>query len=118
MAQLNDQHPLADAFFAYDEAVLSDEVRQGLSTDAAWLRKWPQVTIRIEGHADERGTAEYNLALGQRRASAVQHYLADLGIDIRRMTITSLGEEAPFCMTSAESCWSQNRRGHFIVTAK
>ena len=86
--------------------------------DAEWLRRWPQVAIRVDGHADERDTAEFNLALGWRRADAVEHYLADLCMDRRQMTGTSLGKEAPFCTGSTESRWSQNRRGHFVVTAK
>jgi peptidoglycan-associated lipoprotein len=118
VAQLNDQHLLADAFFDYDQATLRDDARQALARDAEWLRKWPQVAIRIEGHCDERGTAEYNLTLGERRARIVEHYLIDLGIDPHRIAVTSLGKEAPFCTGSTDACWSQNRRGHFLVTAK
>ncbi len=118
LADLNAAHPLADSFFAYDQFALSDDARQALTRDAEWLKKWPQVAIRIEGQCDERGTAEYNLALGERRAAAVERYLADLGIDQRRMTKISLGKESPTCAASTESCWLQNRRGHFVITAK
>ncbi len=117
--QLNRQHPLTDAFFDYDSSTLRDDARTALQTDAAWLEKWRTTAIRIDGHCDERGTAEYNLALGQRRAQAVQAYLVSFGVDSKRILINSLGKESPFC-TSAnnDSCWSQNRRGHFSITAK
>lgn len=117
--QLNSQHPLSDAFFDYDSSTLRDDARTALKTDAAWLEKWRTTDIRIDGHCDERGTAEYNLALGQRRAQAVQAYLVSLGVDSKRILVNSLGKESPFC-TSAENdtCWSQNRRGHFSITSK
>ena len=83
-----------------------------------WLRKWPQTEIRVEGYCDERGTPEYNLALGERRASAVKDYLESLGVDADRIREVSLGKEAPFCNESSENCWSQNRRGHFVITDK
>jgi peptidoglycan-associated lipoprotein len=72
----------------------------------------------VEGHADSRGTAEYNLALGERRGSAVRDYLVNLGVGADRVTLVSKGKEAPVCTEEAESCWSQNRRGHFVITAK
>ena len=72
----------------------------------------------VEGHADSRGSAEYNLALGSRRASAVRDYLVNLGVRADRITLVSKGKEAPFCGEEAESCWSQNRRGHVVITAK
>jgi peptidoglycan-associated lipoprotein len=72
----------------------------------------------IEGHADSRGTNEYNLALGERRADAVRDYLVSLGVSTDRITIVSKGEEQPFCSEESESCWQQNRRGHFVITAK
>ena len=116
--ELNAESPLGDAFFDYDRADLRDDARQSLQQDAVWLRKWTSTTITVEGHCDERGTAEYNIALGQRRATAVRSYLMDLGISAGRITTTSLGKEQPFCHRSDESCWAQNRRGHFVVTAK
>ena len=118
LSQLNASHPLGDAFFDYDQFTLRDDARTALETDAKWLKRWPDTKIKVEGHADERGTAEYNLALGQHRANAVEDYLESLGIPASRIEITSLGKEAPFCSQSGESCWSQNRRGHFIVTSK
>jgi peptidoglycan-associated lipoprotein len=116
--QLNAEHPLADVFFDYDGATLRDEGRAALQQDAAWLLKWKQTAINIAGHCDERGTAEYNLALGERRAAAARTYLIALGVDSKRITVTSFGREKPFCTDSNEGCWSQNRRGHFRVTAK
>ena len=119
LAQLNSEHPLGDAFFDYDSAALRDDARSALQTDAAWLRKWQQTSIRIVGHCDERGTAEYNLALGDRRAKAAEAYLVSLGINAKRINVSSVGKEEPFCSTAdTDSCWSQNRRGHFLITAK
>ena len=74
--------------------------------------------VTVEGHCDSRGTAEYNLALGERRANAVKSYLASLGVTADRVTVVSKGKEQPFCNEENESCWAQNRRGHFIITAK
>jgi peptidoglycan-associated lipoprotein len=74
--------------------------------------------VRIDGHCDERGSAEYNLALGDQRAAAVREYLTNLGVKADRIQTRSLGKEAPFCQESGKSCWSQNRRGHFEITAK
>ena len=118
LADLNAEHPLGDAFFDYNQNVLRDEAKQALQQDARWLAKWPETRIEIDGHCDERGTAEYNLALGERRAQVVKEYLTDLGIGADRMQIRSLGREAPFCRDTGESCWSQNRRGHFVITGK
>jgi peptidoglycan-associated lipoprotein len=115
---LNAEHPLADAFFDYDQNALRDDARRTLQKDAAWLTRWRQTTIRIEGYCDERGTAEYNLALGERRATVVMEYLESLGVGPARIQTVSLGKEAPFCHEAGESCWSENRRGHFVVTGK
>jgi peptidoglycan-associated lipoprotein len=97
---------------------LREEGRRALQQDAQWLVKWPSTAVRIDGHCDERGTAEYNLALGDRRAATVKEYLVNLGIRSDRIQLRSLGKEAPFCHDSGESCWSQNRRGHFVITGK
>jgi peptidoglycan-associated lipoprotein len=105
-------------FFEYDQNALREEGRRVLQQDAQWLSKWPQTVIRIDGHCDERGTAEYNLALGDRRAEVVREYLTNLGVKPERIQTRSLGKEAPFCHEDGESCWSQNRRGHFMITAK
>jgi peptidoglycan-associated lipoprotein len=116
--ELNAKEPLDDAFFAYDVADLTDATRTALQRDADWLNKWRSVHVVIEGHADERGTNEYNLALGEARANAVRAYLAGLGVDAVRVNIVSKGEEQPFCTQHEESCWIRNRRAHFIMTAK
>ncbi len=115
---LNEERPLADVYFGYDLADLTDAARASLQTNADWMRRWTSTRITIEGHADSRGTNEYNLALGERRASTVRDYLIGLGIASARITIVSKGEEEPVCTEEVESCWSQNRRGHFLITAK
>ena len=116
--ELNAEHPLSDVFFDYDQNTLRDDARRVLQQDAQWLAKWPQAVVRIDGHCDERGTPEYNLALGDRRAITVQTYLESLGVKPDRIQVRSLGKEAPFCSDTGESCWSQNRRGHFEITGK
>ena len=115
---LNRDSPFKPVFFALDSADLDDPGRAVVSGNAALLKKYPAWVITVEGHADERGTAEYNLALGERRADAVRDYLASLGLAAARLTIVSKGEEQPFCGEETEGCWQQNRRGHFIITAK
>jgi peptidoglycan-associated lipoprotein len=116
--QLNAEKPLADAFFALDSTDLSNEARALLQKDVDWMKKWTTTKVMVEGHADSRGTNEYNLALGERRADAVRDYLVSLGVPTERITIVSKGEEQPFCSEETEACWQQNRRGHFIFTAK
>jgi len=118
LADLNNEKPLADAFFDLDSAQVSDEAKGTLQKDADWMKKWGTTKIMIEGHCDSRGTAEYNLALGDRRAKAVQEYLVGLGVAANRIQIVSKGKEQPFCADNNESCWQQNRRGHFLITAK
>jgi len=105
-------------FFDYDQNTLRDDARRVLQQDAQWLAKWPQTMIRIDGQCDERGSAEYNLALGEKRSDAAKAYLTSLGVRPDRMQTRSLGKEAPFCHESDESCWSKNRRGHFEITGK
>ena len=83
-----------------------------------WLKANARVKVTLEGHCDERGTSEYNLALGDRRANAAREYLASLGIDGSRIRTVSYGKERPFCTQSNESCWQENRRAHFLITAK
>jgi len=116
--KLNEQKPLNDAFFAYDSTELNDAARGALQKDSEWMKRWKSTKVMVEGHADNRGTNEYNLALAERRAAAVRDYLVGLGIPASRITIVSKGEEAPFCTEDTEACWQQNRVGHFIVTAK
>ena len=82
------------------------------------MKKWTSTIVTLEGHCDSRGSSEYNLALGNRRATAVKDYLVSLGLPASRVTVVSKGKEQPFCSEESESCWQQNRRGHFIVTAK
>ena len=89
-----------------------------LQKNADYLRRWPSVRTTIEGHADSRGTNEYNLALGERRANSVREYLAGLGIGGNRLLSVSKGEETPVCTQEEESCWARNRRGTFVITAK
>ena len=116
--QLNQERPLADVFFELDSSSIRDDARASLSTNATWLKRWTNMRINVEGHCDERGTAEYNLALGERRANAVKSYLVELGVPADRIVVVSKGKESPFCTESNEACWQQNRRGHFIITAK
>ena len=109
---------LGDVFFDLDASTIKDEGRTTLTTNANYLKRWTSVRVTVEGHCDERGTAEYNLALGDRRANSVKAYLVSLGVPAANITVVSKGKEAPVCTEHAESCWSQNRRGHFVVTAK
>ena len=107
-----------DVFFEYDEISLSEETRERLARNADLLKAQTQFQVTIEGHADERGTNEYNLALGDKRANAVRDYLSSLGVDGGRLRIITYGEERPVCTESSESCWSQNRRAHMIITGR
>jgi peptidoglycan-associated lipoprotein len=109
---------LADVNFDYDVADLTDAARATLQKNADYLRMWTSVRVRVEGHADSRGTNEYNLALGERRAAAVRDYLVGLGIAAARITTETKGEEEPLCREENEACWSQNRRGHPVITDK
>jgi peptidoglycan-associated lipoprotein len=118
LEQLNKEQPLADVFFDYDQSSIRDEGRAALQKNAEWLRRWTSTRITVEGHCDSRGSSEYNLALGARRAAAVQEYLVSLGVQPSRITVVSKGKEQPFCAQETESCWQQNRRGHFLITAK
>jgi peptidoglycan-associated lipoprotein len=103
-----------DAYFDFNKADIRADARQALTKTADFLRNYPQIRVTIEGHCDERGSTEYNLALGDRRASAVKQYLASLGISADRMSTVSFGKEKPFCNEHNETCWQQNRRGHFV----
>jgi peptidoglycan-associated lipoprotein len=118
LAALNARGYLKDAYFDYNEANLRDDARTALSADADWLKKYSSIQILVEGHCDERGTTEYNLALGDRRANAVKEYLGSLGVDAARVRTVSYGKERPFCSDSNEQCWQSNRRGHLLITAK
>ena len=118
LADLNAKRPLADVYFDLDESSIKDEAKASLTANATWLKRFTSAKINVEGHADERGTAEYNLGLGDRRANAVKTYLVELGVPADRVVVVSKGKESPFCTESNESCWQQNRRGHFVITAK
>ncbi len=98
-------------FFETDRYDLSAEAQSQLQKQAAWLSQYPAATVTVEGHCDERGTREYNLALGERRANAVANYLTALGVDAGRLSVISYGKERPDCSDSNEGCWAQNRRG-------
>jgi peptidoglycan-associated lipoprotein len=98
--------------------VIRPDGRAPLQSNSDWLKRWTSTQIIVEGHCDSRGSSEYNLALGARRAQAVKQYLVDLGVPAGRITVVSKGKEQPFCTEESESCWQQNRRGHFIVAAK
>lgn len=102
-------------FFDFDKADLKPEARTTVEALAVWLNNYPSATLTIEGHADERGTREYNLALGERRASSVRDYLVALGSDPNRLTTISYGKERPAVLGSNEEAWAQNRRGVFVV---
>lgn len=118
LEELNAEKPLGDVFFSYDSSAITDEGRAAMQKNMEWLRKWSTTRVLVEGHCDNRGTPEYNLALGEQRAAAVRDYLVSLGLPAARVTIVSKGEEQPFCNEDAESCYSLNRRGHFLITAK
>jgi peptidoglycan-associated lipoprotein len=115
---INDNSPLKPVFFKYDSDTLDEEARQVLTDNAAVLKSNTNWAITIEGHCDERGTAEYNLALGDGRALAARDYLVSLGVPADRLSTVSYGKEFPFDPGHQESAWSQNRRAHFLLTAK
>ena len=116
--QLNAERPLDDVLFDLDKSEIREDAKGRLQKDADWLKKWTTTQISVEGHCDSRGSAEYNLALGSRRATAVKEYLTNLGVTAGRLTVVSKGKEQPVCAEQTESCWQQNRRGHFVITAK
>jgi peptidoglycan-associated lipoprotein len=107
-----------DAYFDFNKADIRPDARTALGETAQYLRNYPTERVTVEGHCDERGSTEYNLALGDRRASAVKQYLVSLGISADRINTVSFGKEKPFCMQSTEDCYQQNRRGHFVRVTK
>ena len=115
MANLNAGETLNSVFFDYDKHSLSKAAQKVLIKNADWLKKDPSLKIQLEGYCDERGTNNYNLALGNKRAHKVTRELEVLGINKDRMLTVSYGEEKPFCKESKESCWSQNRRVQFLI---
>jgi len=116
--KINQNSPFQPVFFLLDSFEIDGTGQQVLNANAAVLKKYPEWVITIEGHADERGTAEYNLALGNRRASAARDYLISLGIPADRLRTVSYGKEFPFDPLHSEAAWSKNRRAHFVLTSK
>jgi peptidoglycan-associated lipoprotein len=114
LQQLFDKE-VKDAYFDYDKADVRTDARDALTQTAQFLRSYPQVKVVVEGHCDERGSTEYNLALGDRRAAAAKAFLTSLGISADRMETVSYGKERPFCSASTEECYQQNRRAHFVL---
>ncbi len=104
-----------DAFFDFDKADIRSDARDALSQTAQFLKSHPELKVALEGHCDERGSTEYNLALGDRRAASAKQFLTSLGITADRVETVSYGKERPFCSASNEECWQQNRRGHFVI---
>jgi peptidoglycan-associated lipoprotein len=109
---------LSDVSFDYDQFNIRDDQRATLTRNGDYLRRWTTVRVTIEGHADARGTNEYNLALGQRRATAIRDYLVGVGVAADRMVVVSKGEEELLCREDNDACHARNRRVHFVATAK
>lgn len=102
-------------FFDFDRSDIREDAKETLNRQAAWLQQYPNVTVTIEGHCDERGTREYNIALGERRAQSVKNYLVKLGVDANRITTVSYGKERPAVIGNSAEAFAQNRRGVTIV---
>lgn len=109
---------LQDAFYAFDESTLSPDAQSALTASANWLKKNTQYNLLIEGHCDERGTEQYNLALGDRRANSAKEYIVALGVDAARLRTVSYGEERPFDTGHDEAAWAKNRRAHLVIVGK
>jgi peptidoglycan-associated lipoprotein len=108
--------PLKDVNFDFDSSALSETARATLRANADWLKTNATARVQIEGHCDERGTAEYNMALGAKRAQTAMDYLATLGIAANRLSTISYGEEVPLCKEQTEECWARNRRARFVIS--
>jgi peptidoglycan-associated lipoprotein len=109
---------LEDVFFGYDAWTLSDPAREALNHNAQWLKEHPGAVLKVEGHCDERGTADYNMILGDKRSKSARMYLTELGVNPKQVGIVSYGKERPFCTEHDESCYQQNRRGHVLLKKK
>jgi peptidoglycan-associated lipoprotein len=109
--------PLKDIHFEFDRYELRADARETLDANAKWLKENPSIRVEIEGHCDERGTNEYNLGLGAKRAQAARDYLVSVGIPADRLSTISYGEEIPVCTEHAESCWEKNRRDRFVIAS-
>jgi peptidoglycan-associated lipoprotein len=114
LSELFEQN-VKDAFFDFNKSDVRADARDNLAKTAEFLRSYPQIRVTIEGHCDERGSTEYNIGLGERRAQAAKNYLISLGISATRMDTVSWGKERPFCTEHDESCWQRNRRAHFVA---
>jgi peptidoglycan-associated lipoprotein len=114
MSELFEQN-VKDAYFDFNKSDIRTDAREALTKTAEFLRSYPQVRVTIEGHCDDRGSTEYNIGLGERRAQAAKNYLISLGITADRMDTVSWGKERPFCTEQTEQCWQQNRRAHFVA---
>jgi peptidoglycan-associated lipoprotein len=109
---------LQDVFFGYDQWTLSEAGMEALNHDVAYLKDHPEAVLKIEGHCDERGTGDYNMVLGDKRAKAARNYLQEAGINPSQLAIVSYGKERPFCSERNEPCYQQNRRGHMLLSTK
>jgi peptidoglycan-associated lipoprotein len=118
LEDLNRDSPFKPAFFGLDSSDLDDAGRAIVAANADIMKRYPTWVVTVEGHCDERGTAEYNLALGELRAVAVKTYLVALGVSADRLRTVSYGKEFPFDMGHTETAWSKNRRAHFVITSK
>jgi len=117
-AQFAENENLKDVYFDFDKSAIRPQDAKTLDANAAWLKTRGNDLVLIEGHCDERGTNEYNLALGGRRTRAAMNYLLAQGLPASRITIISYGKERPVCTEHAESCWARNRRAHFLIKAQ
>lgn len=109
---------LGDVFYDFDRFDLRSEAKERLAKNAEYMKSNPNITFTVEGHCDERGTNEYNLALGQGRSASAVDYLASLGVSSSRFRVVSFGEERPFCTESNEACWQKNRRARFVISGR
>lgn len=109
---------LEDVFYGYDRWTVQEQGEQSLSHDARWLKDNPKAVLKISGHCDERGSHDYNLILGEKRAKAAKSYLVELGINPKQVAIVSYGKDRPFCSETDEHCYRQNRRGHMLLKLK
>ncbi len=109
---------LKDAFFDFDKADIRPDARTALTADAEFLKAHPEVKVTIEGYCDQRGSEEYNLGLGDRRATSAKNFLADLGVTNDRVSTISFGKDRPFCKEMNEDCWQQNRRAHLVLETR
>jgi peptidoglycan-associated lipoprotein len=109
---------LKPVYFDFDKSFIRDDAKDVMKANAEWLKANPKAKVKIEGNCDERGTIEYNQALGQRRAASAKKYLTDLGVSGRRISLISYGKEKPLCTDHDESCWQKNRRDDFVAVSE